>query len=163
MNAPTTARIRLGLALAVAAAGVLLTLYSLAALSEDLSKLERKTTALATLRRLAADQRGTQRALAPFEALATKQPPSLTDLAAKTLPGIAPGIRQRESQGAANGWQTRRVEVKFDAAPAALGSFLAAAAAARPPWRLVECDLVAGVPGPDTVRVTLLLEALEKK
>lgn len=163
MSTPTTAQMRLGLALAVAAAGGALALYTLGSLSEDLSKLDRKTTALATLRRLAAEQRGSQQALAPFEALASKQPPSLTELAAKTLPGITPSLRQRESQGAANGWQVRRVEVKFDAPVAALGNFLAAAEAARPPWRLVEFDLVAGVPAPDTVRVTLLLEALEKK
>jgi hypothetical protein len=163
MSSLTPTRLRLGLALAVAAAGGVCALYALGSLSDDLRKLERKTADLATLRRLAADHRGTQQALAPFEALTTKQPPSLTELAAKTLPGITPGFRQREGQGAANGWQARRVEVKVDAPPAALGAFLAAAGAARPPWRLVEIDLVAGVPGPDTVRVTLLLEALEKK
>jgi len=162
MSRLTNARVRLGLALAAAAAGGALVLYSLVSLSEDLSKLDRKTAAIATLRRLAADNRGSQQALAPFEALATKQPPSLTELAAKTLPGITPGIRQRESHSAANGWQARRVEMKVDAAPAALGNFLAAAEAARPSWRLVEFEFVAGVPTPDTVRVTLLLEALEK-
>jgi hypothetical protein len=163
MSRLTTIRVRLGLALAAAAAGGALVLYSLASLSEDLHKLDRKTTDLATLRRLAADNRGSQQALAPFEALATKQPSSLTELAAKTLPGSTPAIRQRESLSAANGWQARRAEVKVDAAPAALGNFLAAAEAARPPWRLVEFEFVAGVPSPDTVRVTLLLEALEKK
>jgi len=163
MSSLTTAQVRLGLALAVAVAGGALALYTLGSLSEELGKLDRKTNALATLRRLAADQRGSQQALVPFEALATKQPPSLTEIAAKALPGITPSIRQRESQSAANGWQARRVEVKFDAPAVALGSFLAASEAARPPWRLVEFDLVAGVPAPDTVRVTLLLEALEKK
>jgi len=163
MSTPTTAQVRLGLALAVAAAGGALALYTLGSLTDDLHKLDRKTADLATLRRLAADQRGSQQALAPFEALTIKQPPSLTELAAKSLPGIAPSVRQRESLSAANGWQARRVEVKFDASAAALGNFLTAAEAARPPWRLVEFDLVAGVPAPDVVRVTLLLEALEKK
>lgn len=163
MSTLTTAQVRLGLAFAVAAAGGALVLYMLGALSDDLHKLDRKTADLATLRRLAADQHGSQQALAPFEALVTKQPPSLTELAAKALPGITPSLRQRESQSAANGWQARRVEMKFDAPAAALGSFLAAAEAARPPWRLVEFELVAGVPAPDVVRVTLLLEALEKK
>jgi len=163
MSRPAARQIRQGLALAVLAAGVALALYSLGALSDDLRKLDRKTADLATLKRLAADWRSSQQALAPFEALATQQPPSLTELAAKTLPGITPNIRQRESQAAANGWLARRMELKFDAPSAVLGNFLAAAEAARPPWRLVEFDLVAGVPTPDTVRATFLLEALEKK
>ena len=163
MSNPNTARLQFGLALAMAAAGGLLALYTLVGLPDDLHKFERKTTDLATLRRLAADNRGNQQALAPFEALATKQPTPLSEILAKTLPGILPTIHQRESQAAANGWQVRRTEVKFDAAPAALGNFLAAAEAARPPWRLVGFDLFSGVPGPDTVRATLLLEALEKK
>lgn len=163
MSIPNTARLQFGLAIAVAAAGGLLALYTLASLPEELHRFERKTTDLATLRRLAANNRGSQQALAPLEALTTQQPPPLSELLAKTLPGLLPTIHQRESQAAANGWQVRRTEVKFDAAPAALGSFLAAAEAARPPWRLVGFDLFSGVPGPETVRATLLLEALEKK
>jgi len=152
-----------GAALAVFAAGAVLAAYTFSALSSDLRKLERKTADLATLKRLAADDRTSRQALAPFEALATKQPPSLTELAAKALPGITPAIRQRESQAAANGWQARRAEMKCDAPPALIGNFLAAAEAARPPWRLVEFDFVTGVTTPDTVRATLVFEALEKK
>jgi hypothetical protein len=152
-----------GAALAVFAGGVVLAVYTLSALSGDLHKLERKTADLATLKRLAVDDRASRQALAPFEALAIKTPPSLTELAAQALPGITPAIRQRESQAAASGWQARRAEVKCDAPPAALGAFLAAAETARPPWRLVEFDFVTGVTAPDTVRATLVLEALEKK
>ncbi|MCX7007357.1 MAG: hypothetical protein NTY53_08935 [Kiritimatiellaeota bacterium] len=163
MSRPASMQIRQGLALTVLAGGLVLALYTLSTLSDALHKLDRKTADLATLKRLAVDWHSSQQALAPFEALATKQPPSLTELAAKTLPGITPNIRQRESQAAANGWSVRRMEMKFDAPSAVLGNFLAAAEAARPPWRLVEFDLVAGVPAPDSVRATFLLEALEKK
>ena len=163
MSRPVSAPSHTILACLIFAAGAILALYTLCTLSDDLHKLDRKTADLATLKRLAADNHACRQTLAPFEALATKSPPSLTELAAKALPGITPAIRQRESQAAANGWLVRRSEVKFDAAPVVLGNFLAAAEAARPPWRLVEFDLVAGVPAPDTVRATLLFEALEKK
>lgn len=163
MSRPTTAQFTKGLALAVCTGGVAMALYTLGTLTEALSKLDRKNADLVTLKRLAADDRASRQALAPFEALATKQPPSLTELATKAMPGITPGIRQRESQAAANGWLVRRMEVKFDAPAATLGRFLAAAEDARPPWRLVEFDLISGVPAPDTIRATLLLEALEKK
>ena len=163
MSRPASAPSLTIIALAVFAAGAALALYTLFTLSDDIHKLNRKTADLATLKRLTADDRISRQTLAPFEALATKSPPSLTELATKSLSGITPTIRQRESQAAANGWQVRRSEVKFDAPPVVLGRFLAAAEATRPPWRLVEFDLVAGVPAPDTVRATLLFEALEKK
>jgi hypothetical protein len=163
MSRAASIRMWNGAAGVVFALGVVLVLYTLSALPGELRKLERKNADLATLKRLAVDDRASRQALAPFEALAAKAPPALSELAAKALPGLTPLIRQRESQAAANGWQARRAEIKCDAAPAALGAFLAAAEAARPPWRLVEFDFVTGVTAPDTVRATLLLEALEKK
>lgn len=163
MSRASSIQLWTGTAITVFAIGVVVAAYTFFALPGDLRKLERKTVDLATLKRLAADDRTSRQALAPFEALATKSPVSLTDLATKTLTGITPAIRQRESQVAANGWQARRAEVKCDAPPTALGNFLAAAATARPPWRLVEFDFVTGVTAPDTVRATLVLEALEKK
>ncbi len=163
MNRALSIQIWNGVAGVVLAAGVVLVAYTLSALPNELRKLERKTADLTALKQLAAADRTSRRALAPFEALANKTPPALAGLAAQTLAGITPAIRQRESQAAANGWQARRAEVKCDASPATLGAFLAAAEAVRPPWRLVEFDFVSGVTAPDTVRATLLLEALENK
>lgn len=140
--------------------GVVLAVHALLTLSADLRRLERKANDLAALQKIAADWRANQQALQPFEALSNKQPMPLTELTAQYLPGVTPSIRQRENLPVLGGWQVRRTEVKCEAPLAMLGQFLLAAERARPPWRLVEFDITATE---KAARVTLVLEALEKK
>jgi len=91
MSSLTDNRIRLGLAFARGGAGGVFRSTRSARCPTTLRKLDRKTADLATLRPPSPPTTAAARqALAPFEALATKQPPSLTELAAKTLPGSAP-------------------------------------------------------------------------
>ena len=153
---------RLGVAGMALTLGAILVLHALATLSADLRRLERKTADLGTLQKLAADWKANQQALLPFAELPAKQPVPLAELAAQNLSGVTPSIRQRETMPALAGWQVRRGELKCETSLAVLGKFLLAAASNRPPWRLTEFELAAGSTS-GTARVTLVLDALEKK
>ncbi|TAN39214.1 MAG: hypothetical protein EPN23_00385 [Verrucomicrobia bacterium] len=163
MSRPTRQQLWLGAAALAVTLGVALALHALSTLSDDLRRIERKAGDLATLQKIAADWRANQQAVQPFEALASKQPMPLAELFAQHVPGVTPSIRQREARPALAGWQARRTEVKGEAPLADLVQFLRAAADARPPWQLVEFDLTAAERAPGVARVTLVLEALEKK
>ena len=160
MNRLTGEQLRLGAAALMLTLGIVLTLHALTTLSADLRRLERKAGDLATLQKIAADWRANQQALRPFEALSTKQPVPLTELAGQHLPGVTPSIHQRETLPALGGWQVRRTEMKCEAPLVMLGQFLLAAENARPPWRLGEFDITATE---KAARATLVLEALERK
>lgn len=160
MKRLTGEQLWLGAAILALLLGVALASHALLALATDLHRCERKANDLAALQKIAADWRVNQQALQPFEALSSKQPVPLAELAGRYLPGITPGIRQREALPALGGWQVRRTEIKCEAPLATLGQLLMAAENARPPWRLVEFDITAME---KTVRATLVLEALEKK
>jgi len=163
MSRPTGQQFWLYAAALTLVLGLALALHALATLSTDLQRIERKTGDLAKLQQIATDWHANQQALQPFEALSAKQPVPLAELFAKYVPGVTPNIRQREARPALAGWQARRTEVKCEAPLATLGQFLRAAADARPPWQLVEFDLTAAERTAGVARITLVLEALEKK
>ncbi len=161
--APDPFRWLAGAALAALAVGLLFSAHSLATLSADLYRIQRRAADVATLRRLEAGWRSEQQAVQQFEQLRTRQPASLAELVAKYVPSGTHALRLRESVPAAAGWTLRRAEVKLETIRLAeLTALLASAERGRPPWRLAEFDLAA-TDAAGIGRATLVFEALEKK
>jgi len=92
------------------------------------------------------------------------QPVRLGSIFELSLPSARPDIRPLEGRELENGWSLRRSEVILQAVRLSeLGGALQAAEDSRPPWRLVECAVSASDQGPGVGRVTLVMQALEKK
>lgn len=88
-------------------------------------------------------------------------PETLLRTAARGL--AAPEVIERDAEPLADGWRRRRVEIVFPEAPLdMIGRFLAAAAAARPPWRLAEIRVLASDSGRGYGRATATLDGLER-
>ena len=144
--------------------GIFMTADSVLRAPQSTDVMKRK---YADLDRLLALQRDRSRDLAAVDAfnqLPAKAPAPLADLANAVLPGNRPTIRQRETRPAAAGWSVRSTEVSFDSVKLSdIARFLAKAEESRPPWRLVEFSATASEQSPASARVTVLLEALEKR
>ena len=144
--------------------GIVLTVDSIFQAPQYADVMKRK---YADLDRLLALQRGGTRDLAAIDAfnqLSPKTPTPLADLASSALPGSRPAIHQRETRPAAGGWSVRSMEVSFDSVKLAdLSRFLAKAEESRPPWRLAEFNATALEQAPASARISVVLEALEKR
>ena len=144
--------------------GIVLTADSIIQAPRFADVMKRK---YADLDRLLALQRDRSRDLAAIDAfnqLPAKTPAPLGDLANAALPGSRPAIHQRETRPAAAGWSVRSVEVSFDSGKLSdLARFLAKAEEARPPWRLAEFNATALEQSPASARISVVLEALEKR
>ena len=90
-------------------------------------------------------------------------PADLDELATRALGAQVAKISPRPATPAAGGWQRREAAVELPSvAYAEAATFLAAAAAAEPPWRLREIDVrPAAEAGKGAL--SLVLETLEKK
>jgi hypothetical protein len=152
------------LAAVACALGIVLTADSFIQTPPFADVMKRK---YADLDRLLALQRDRARDLAAIDAfnqLPAKTPTPLAELANAALPGNHPAIHQRETRPAAGGWSIRSVEVSFDSVKLSdLARFLAKAEEARPPWRLAEFNATALEQSPASARISVVLEALEKR
>lgn len=156
-------RIQTALALALAVAALGVSLNTLLSAPRQREILARQA---ADLRQIQAQSGRWVREEAyrdQLEALAARTPADLEDLAVRTLGSGAAKITPRPAQPAADGWQRREAAVELPAvAYSEAATFLAAAAAAEPPWRLREIDVRPAAEAGQGAW-SLVLETLEKK
>lgn len=125
--------------------------------------LATKLMALNELRTMENDLGDDRAAIDAFNALTTTRPAALSEMAKEALPGVVPDLRERDMRKLASGWSAREVEVivsEFELEQ--LTAFVKRAEESRPPWRLVECGIVASGSRPGLGRATLVMEALQK-
>lgn len=150
-----------GVALAL---GLWLTAQSVRMTPDYARWIARKSGDVQQLYRMQSALRRDREAIAAFEALDPKPLVGLSDAIRQIMPGVSADVRQRESRSAIEGWTVRRMEVELNEAPLEqLGRLLYRIESSRPPWRLVECNLLASDRNPGHARVTLILEGLEKR
>jgi len=128
------------------------------------ARLASKVSAFAALREMQDRLLRHEAACRVFEALPRKRPRSPAELLELAVAGnVAREVREAERAPAFGGWTVRRCDISLTgAALAEAAAFAAAAEAARPPWRLVKCDVRADPRAPGSGRVALRVEALEK-
>ena len=144
--------------------GIVLTADSIVQAPQFADVMRRKYADLDRLLALQQRQSRDLAAIDEFNRLSDKKPAPLADLANAALPGSRPAIHQRETRPAAAGWSVRSVEVSFDSLKLSdLARFLAKAEEARPPWRLAEFNATALEQSPASARISVVLEALEKR
>jgi len=103
-------------------------------------------------------------ALKEFNALSAKAPPDIAQLALNAASGAETETREAESAPLADGWTMRRTEVVFGEIDLdVLQDFLVAAESARPPWRLIECEISSSRRADGFARATLLMESAGKQ
>ncbi len=152
------------IAAVVLLAGVAATVQSVRATPEKTRQLERKVTDLGRLRKWQTEHLDDLAALGPFEALKSREPVSLADLAKKSFTETRPDLRFRESRPAAGGYRVNTADVLLEKVRLAeVSLFVLAAENQRPPWKLVECSMTASEQAPGYGRAVLVFEALEKK
>jgi len=102
-------------------------------------------------------------AVRAFDELAADRPTDLAVLLRAQWPGIQAEVRRRDSVPAWGAWQAHRMEVSIEnIALNELGRILAATERERPPWRLVEGNILAADQRPGAARATLVFEGLSK-
>ena len=144
--------------------GIVLTADSIFQAPQFADVMKRKYADLDRLLVLQRDRSRDLAAVDAFNQLPSKTPAPIADIANAALPGSHPAIHPRETRPAAAGWSVRSVEVSFDSVKLAdLDRFLAKAGEARPPWRLAEFNATALEQAPATARISVVLEALEKR
>lgn len=152
------------LAAVACALGIVLTADSIIQAPQFADVMKRKHADLDRLLALQRDRSHDLAAIDTFNQLPVKTPPPLADLANTVLPGSHPAIHPRETRPAAAEWSVRSVEVSFDSVKLAdLARFLTKAEEARPPWRLTEFSATALEQSPASARISVVLEALEKR
>ncbi|MEM7393242.1 MAG: hypothetical protein AAF492_12930 [Verrucomicrobiota bacterium] len=129
--------------------------------SKARAKIDRKRADLEKLAALEKSGSGPRAYRGAFERLSETRPVDLGQLLDRTVPGLKARIRPDVARRAGGGWQTRTVRVEIDRIELdRLGVFLQQAESQRPPWRLVDCEIVAADEGGG--KVSLVLVALEK-
>lgn len=154
-----------GVALALCALGLLLTLRAIRLTPSGEDQIRRKLADLEQVRWLQAEQARREAAVAFFDRLPVKSPIPMRELVGRVIGGAPPALHAKEARRAVAGWVVRSVELTFDqiALPDISRLVLAARGEGdRPPWRLVDCQITASEQGPDYGRATLEFEALEK-
>ena len=150
---------------AAAAAMVLglgLTIGSLAGMSRDRERYDKRVVDLKTLEALARNTAAREAAARAWAAFDTPARP-LSDLLRTTTQDGAPAIRDLEPAAGPPGWQVRRTAVVLTDAPyARLTDAVQSAAAARPPWTLAECVLQASARPGTASRMELVFETVER-
>ena len=156
-------RVWKGLAVALAALAAAGTLQTTLSAPRQRDLLARKEADLAKIRTFAGRWAAEDALRADWDRRQIAQPADLAELAVNALGTGAAKISPRSPVSVAGGWQRREVAVELPSvAYAEAATFLAAAAAAEPPWRLREIDVrPAAEAGKGAL--SLVLETLEKK
>ena len=159
----TAERMWKGLAVALAALAAAATLHTALSAPRHRDVLARKEADLAQIRTFAGRRAAEDALRADWDRRQIAQPADLAELAVHALGVGAAKISPRSPVPAAGGWQRREAAVELPAvAYSEAATFLAAAAAAEPPWRLLEIDVrPAAEAGKGAL--SLVLETLEKK
>ena len=159
----TAERVWKGLAIALAALAAAATLQTTLSAPRHRDLLARKEADLAKIRTFAGRWAAEDALRADWDRRQIAQPDDLAELAVNALGTGAAKISPRSPVPAAGDWQRREAAVELPSVSyAEAATFLAAAAAAEPPWRLLEIDVR---PAAEAGRgaVSLVLETLEKK
>ena len=152
-----------GVALAVLALGVALTVQSIRTTPQKVRQFKRKAADLVHLADLQRGRLRDQAAMGMFEKLSSKKPVSIAELA-KSYASLRPDIRLREAKPAAGDWVVRSADVTCEGAKLSDAALLILTLEnQRPPWKLIECGITAGDQGAGYGRASLVFEALEKK
>ena len=156
-------RVWKGLAVALAALAAAATLHTALSAPRQRELLARKEADLAKIRTFAGRWAAEDALRADWDRRQIAQPADLAELAESALGTGAAKISPRSPVPVAGGWQRREAAVELPSvAYAEAATFLAAAAAAEPPWRLREIDVrPAAEAGKGAL--SLVLETLEKK
>ena len=156
-------RIWKGLAVALAALAAAATLQTALSAPRHRELLARKAADLAQIRTFAGRWAAEDALRADWDRRQIAQPADLAELAVNALGTGAAKIAPRSPVPVAGGWQRREAAVELPfVAYAEAATFLSAAAAAEPPWRLREIDVrPAAEAGKGAL--SLVLETLEKK
>ena len=156
-------RVWKGLAVALAALAAAATLHTALSAPRQRELLARKEADLAKIRTFAGRWAAEDALRADWDRRQIAQPADLAELAVNALGTGAAKISPRSPVPAAGDWQRREAAVELPSVSyAEAATFLAAAAAAEPPWRLREIDVR---PAAEAGRgaLSLVLETLEKK
>ena len=159
----TAERMWKGLAVALAALAAAATLHTALSAPRHRDLLARKEADLAKIRTFAGRWAAEDALRADWDRRQIAQPADLAELAVNALGTGAAKISPRSPVPAAGDWQRREAAVELPSVSyAEAATFLAAAAAAEPPWRLREIDVR---PSAEAGRgaLSLVLETLEKK
>lgn len=144
--------------------GVIWTLNTAAGFSAQSASLQRKQADAQTLEiytRATANQRAV---VALFDALERQRLTDITALVREAAPNVSAEVRRRESTPVWEGWTAQQIEIQLDNIPLpTLGRLMDTFTASRPPWSIVEGNLLALDHVPGHARVTLLVEGLEKR
>ena len=126
--------------------------------------IERKIDDLQQIAAYQRAQKGDLAAVQAFENLPANRPIDLSTLLREQAPVVQSEVRRRETRAAWGDWQAHRMEVRLERVPLdVLGRFLSAAEQQRPPWRLIESNIVATEEQPGAARATLVFEGLAKR
>ena len=159
----TGERVWKGLAVALAALAAAATLQTVLSAPRHRDMLARKEADLAKIRTFAGRWAAEDALRADWDRRQVGLPADLAELAVNSLGVGAAKISPRSPVPAAGGWQRREAAVELSSVPyAEAATFLAAAAASEPPWRLREID-VRPAAQPGRGAMSLVLETLEKK
>ena len=159
----TAERVWKGLAVALAALAAAATLQTTLSAPRQRDLLARKEADLAKIRTFAGRWAAEDALRADWDRRQIAQPADLAALAESALGTGAAKISPRSPVSVAGGWQRREVAVELPSvAYAEAATFLAAAAAAEPPWRLREIDVRPAAEAGQGAW-SLVLETLEKK
>ena len=147
-----------------AAAGLVATVWVGAGVPRQLATLRRTQSDAAEARQIEAEWKRRRAAQQRWAELPNPRLAPPETLFRAALPGLAaPEFIEREAEPLADGWRRRVVEVAIPEAPLdGIGRFVAAAADARPPWRLAGLRVTAAEGGRGYGRATLTLEGLER-
>lgn len=142
--------------------GLLLTAQSVGELARTTELWARKAQDHRELTRLAATEARYQAILGEFSHYPAG-PVRIEELARDLLPGRSLTVRSTESRPAVPGWTLHKVNVDLtDLSGSELGRWLEAAAAAKPPWAVVECTLTAAPVQGRLAKAGLVMEAVER-
>lgn len=126
------------------------------------TKKKAKHAALVQLQEMKRQNDALAAALVALAAV-TNSAPDLAALAARTVPGAAPAIREIETRALERGWQAKKTEVIFREVNLNLiADFLRAAETQRPPWRLAECVITSSAKSDGCGNATLTLETVAR-
>ena len=159
----TAERVWKGLAIALAALAAAATLQTTLSAPRHRDLLARKEADLAKIRTFAGRWAAEDALRADWDRRQIAQPADLAELAVNALGTGAAKISPRSPVPAAGDWQRREAAVELPSVSyAEAATFLAAAAAAEPPWRLREIDVRPAAEAGQGAW-SLVLETLEKK
>lgn len=161
MKARRQRRALWGAAAAAVGAGLALDMHALRITPAAWRRIERRVADLRELQGLRASLAEDRSARAFYEEHAAGEPTPVAELLRRVLPEAVAEVRAVAAPAAPAGWVRRRVEATVRNVPLeALGRFLYNAETGRPPWRVVECHIVAGPRPGEAEQASVILETL---